>query len=167
MSSLTASDLNSPLNLCLVISNLQFLGHDLIVVSTKPAAAQCPIQARKPIERRLRAMWDAAAQRQPLGRRQQINIARILLGLRVQLEMRHGRWRSLIWAGGEIRHRSLPGSGGGSSGNDGLEPLSELGAGAGDWAAVAASVRAGPHSERYWTPDAFASSSRKTSAGVL
>ena len=37
----TASILNSRLNFRLVMSTLRFLGHDLIVVSTEPAAAQC------------------------------------------------------------------------------------------------------------------------------
>lgn len=41
VTSLTASTLNSRLNFRLVISVLQFLGHDLIFVFTKPAAAQC------------------------------------------------------------------------------------------------------------------------------
>ncbi len=40
VTNLTASILNSRLNFRLVISTLQFLGHDLIFVSTKPAAAQ-------------------------------------------------------------------------------------------------------------------------------
>ncbi|WP_233352394.1 hypothetical protein, partial [Pseudogemmobacter humi] len=38
--------LNSRLNFRLVISTLQFLGHDLIFVSTKPAAAQCKVFGR-------------------------------------------------------------------------------------------------------------------------
>jgi hypothetical protein len=38
VTSLTASILNSRLNFRLVISTLQFHGHDLIFVSTKPAA---------------------------------------------------------------------------------------------------------------------------------
>ncbi|WP_415836526.1 hypothetical protein, partial [Palleronia rufa] len=38
VTSFTASILNSRLNFRLVISNLQFHGHDLIFVSTKPAA---------------------------------------------------------------------------------------------------------------------------------
>ena len=38
VTSLTASILNSRANLRLVISTLQFIGHDLIFVSTKPAA---------------------------------------------------------------------------------------------------------------------------------
>lgn len=40
VTSFTASILNSRLNFRLVICNLQFLGQDLIFVSTKPAAAQ-------------------------------------------------------------------------------------------------------------------------------
>jgi hypothetical protein len=40
--------LNARLNAPLVISTLQFLGHDLIFVSTKPAAAQRPRRRRSP-----------------------------------------------------------------------------------------------------------------------
>jgi len=40
VTSFTASVLNSPPNFRLVMSSLRFLGHDLILVSTKPAAAQ-------------------------------------------------------------------------------------------------------------------------------
>ncbi|MCA0964827.1 hypothetical protein, partial [Salipiger bermudensis] len=40
LTSFTASILNSRLNFRLFISTLQFLGHDLIFVSTKPAAGQ-------------------------------------------------------------------------------------------------------------------------------
>jgi hypothetical protein len=40
VTSLTASILNSRLNFRLVVSTLQFLGHDLIFLSTKPAAGQ-------------------------------------------------------------------------------------------------------------------------------
>jgi transposase InsO family protein len=39
--------LNSRLNFRLVISTLQFLGHDLIFVSTKPAAAQTEVIQRR------------------------------------------------------------------------------------------------------------------------
>ena len=42
ITSLTASTLNSRLNFCLVRSALQFLGHNLSFVSTKPAVAQQP-----------------------------------------------------------------------------------------------------------------------------
>jgi hypothetical protein len=45
VTSFTASILNSRLNFRLVISTLQFLGHDLIFVSTEPAAGHFAVHA--------------------------------------------------------------------------------------------------------------------------
>jgi hypothetical protein len=44
--------LNSRLNFRLVISTLRFMGHDLIFVSTKPAAAQTILLEHEHIKRR-------------------------------------------------------------------------------------------------------------------
>ena len=74
VTSLTASTLNSRLNFRLVISTLQFLGHDLIFVSTKPAAGQFGGMTVSEAKR-LKALEDENAKLKKLLAEQMLDLA--------------------------------------------------------------------------------------------